>query len=91
MDNKSIEILGIVAGILTSCSLLPQLIKTIKLRKAEDVSPFMFILLLGGTGLWAYYGILREDFPIIATNAFSFSLNIVMLVLKIKFSDKDGG
>jgi MtN3 and saliva related transmembrane protein len=86
MGRNTIEIIGLVAGILTSSSLLPQLIKTIKLRKAEEVSPFMFVLLLLGTGLWTYYGVLREDFPIIATNGFSFSLNIFMIILKIKYS-----
>lgn len=82
------QIIGIVAGILTSASLLPQLLKTIKLRKAEDVSPFMFIMLMLGTGLWMYYGVLREDTPIIATNGFSFSLNILMLILKVRFTRK---
>lgn len=85
MTKNTIEIIGLIAGIITSSSLLPQLVKTIKLRKAEDVSPFMFILLLMGTGLWTYYGILREDFPIIATNSFSFGLNVFMLVLKVRF------
>ena len=86
MCKNTIDIIGLVAGILTYSSLLPQLVKTIKLRKAEDVSPFMFILLLLGTGLWTFYGIQRDDLPIIATNSFSFSLNIVMLILKVRFS-----
>ena len=84
MESK--EIIGIVAGVLTSASLLPQLIKTLKERKVEDVSPVMFIMLMLGTGLWGYYGILREDLPIIVTNAFSFVLNIIMIILKVKFS-----
>ncbi|WP_423146202.1 SemiSWEET family sugar transporter [Rubrolithibacter danxiaensis] len=84
MDKN--QIIGLVAGILTSASLLPQLIKTIRNRKAEDVAPFMFVMLLGGTGLWTYYGVLRSDLPIIITNAFSFSLNVLMLILKFKYS-----
>lgn len=85
MENK-IQIIGLIAGILTSCSLLPQLIKTLKEHKVEGISPVMFVLLLGGTGLWTYYGIIREDMPIIATNALSFVLNIGMLILKFKYS-----
>jgi MtN3 and saliva related transmembrane protein len=84
MDTN--EIIGLIAGILTSSSLLPQLIKTLKERRVEDVSPVMFIMLLAGTGLWAYYGILRNDFPIIITNGFSFLLNVFMLILKVKYS-----
>jgi MtN3 and saliva related transmembrane protein len=80
-----IEILGLVAGICTSSSLIPQLVKTIKLRKADDVSVFMFIVMMTGNSLWIYYGIDKSDFPIIATNILALSLNIAMLVLKAKF------
>jgi len=81
-----INLLGIAAGILTSLSMLPQLIKTLKIRKVEEISPFMFIMLLGGTGLWTVYGVLRSDIPVIAANGFSFSLNLLMLILKIRYS-----
>ncbi len=80
------KIIGLVAGVLTSASLLPQLIKTLKERKVEDVSPLMFIMLLAGTGLWAYYGILRDDLPLMITNGISFLLNAIMLILKVKYS-----
>ena len=82
MDEKLIKTIGLVAGILTASSLLPQLVKTIKTKEAEDVAPFMFWMLVSGTGLWTFYGVLRDDLPIIITNAFSFSLNIVMLILR---------
>jgi MtN3 and saliva related transmembrane protein len=80
-----IEILGLVAGICTSSSLLPQLIKTIKTKEAQDVSVFMFIVMLTGNSLWIYYGFAKSDFPIIATNFLALGLNIAMLVLKYKY------
>ena len=82
------EIIGLVAGILTATSMLPQIIKTVKEKNADNVSPFMIIILILGTGLWSYYGVLRDDLPIIITNAFSCSLNTLMLFLKIKYSRK---
>lgn len=87
MDNLN-QIIGLTAGLLTSCSLLPQLIKTIRLKEAEDISPGMFILLMAGTGLWTYYGVLREDLPLIIFNAFSFSLNSTMLFLNLRYKHK---
>ena len=87
MDNLN-QIIGLTAGILTSCSLLPQLIKTIKMKAAEDISAGMFILLMAGTGLWTYYGVLREDLPLIITNAFSFTLNTTMLILNYRYTNK---
>lgn len=78
------EIIGIIAGILTAASLLPQFIKSLKEKKVE-VSPVMFILLLGGNGLWTYYGIFLDDLPIIATNAFATAMDITMLFLKFRY------
>lgn len=79
-------IVGLIAGILTSTSVLPQLIKTVREKKAEDISPIMFLVLFSGTSLWTYYGVLRDDLPIIITNAFSTLLTTVMLFLKFKYS-----
>jgi len=78
--------IGIAAGVLTSISMLPQLIKILKEKKAEDVSIVMLLVLLAGLAMWATYGFMREDWPIIATNSFSFLLNLVVLGCRIKFS-----
>jgi MtN3 and saliva related transmembrane protein len=79
------QIIGIIAGIFTATSLLPQAIKIIKEKKADDVSIGMLLFLMVGISLWIYYGILREDLPIIITNAFSLLLNLVTLFLRLKY------
>src|SRR5688572_5319376 len=78
------QIIGLVAGTLTSSSLIPQLVKTVKEKKAEDVSLGMLFVLMLGVATWVVYGILREDMPIIITNSFSLALNIAMIVLRFK-------
>jgi MtN3 and saliva related transmembrane protein len=80
------QIVGIVAGILTAISMLPQLIKIVKEKKAEDISITMLLVLLTGLALWIVYGVMREDLPIIATNSFSVLVNITIVVLRIKYS-----
>lgn len=80
-----IEIVGFIAGICTSSSLIPQLVKTIKRKKAEDVSVIMFIVMMTGNSLWIYYGFDKSDIPIIVTNFLALSLNIAMLILKFRF------
>lgn len=77
---------GIAAGVMTAVSMLPQLIKIIKEKKADDVSVIMLMVLIVGLGLWVVYGFMREDWPIILTNSFSFLLNLLVLTLRIKFS-----
>lgn len=83
MDTNGV--IGLAAGVLTSSSMLPQVIKSWKEKKAEDVSLLMLIVLIAGIVLWIYYGIKKNDLPIIVTNAFSLLVNITMTVLRIKF------
>lgn len=78
-------LIGITAGILTAVSAIPQVIKVIKTKDVKSVSPFMFVVLLCGNGLWCYYGILLKDLPIITTNGFSALMDILMIVLKIRY------
>ncbi len=85
---NSTAIIGIVAGLFTASSLLPQLIKIIKEKKVEDLSIGMFVTLMVGLGLWVTYGFLKNDLPIIATNIFSLMLNISILILRFKYSKK---
>ncbi|HEV7381594.1 MAG TPA: SemiSWEET transporter [Dyadobacter sp.] len=82
-----IEILGLAAGICTSSVVIPQLVATVKKKKASEVSTMMFIVLLTGNALWVYYGFDKNDTPIIATNIFTIGLNIAMLFLKFKFKE----
>ncbi|HEY9048085.1 MAG TPA: SemiSWEET transporter [Ohtaekwangia sp.] len=81
----STEVIGIVAGTCTALSLLPQLVKIIQKKEARDISLFYLIVLLAGLSLWVWYGILRKDIPIIATNVTSTILNIAIIILGIRY------
>ena len=81
------EIIGIAAGIFTAASLIPQFVKSIQEKKV-NVSPVMFLLLIGGNGLWVWYGIKLDSFPIIITNAFGFFMDAAMLVLRFKYRER---
>jgi MtN3 and saliva related transmembrane protein len=79
------QIIGLAAGVCTATSLLPQVFKTIKEKKADDVSLLMLLVLATGIVLWIVYGVKRNDLPIIATNSFSLLVNITMVILRIKY------
>ena len=85
MFDSPTEIVGIAAGVCTSISLLPQLIKIFKHKKAEDISLFYLIILFIGLGLWIWYGVLRDDLPIVVTNGFSLVINGMIIVLGVKY------
>jgi MtN3 and saliva related transmembrane protein len=87
--NEYTQYIGICAGALTSISLLPQLIKIIREKKAEGISLGMFIVLLIGIGGWVWYGIEKKDYPIIITNSFSFIINFLILIFSLKYKAKE--
>ena len=79
------QIIGISAGVCTATSLLPQVVKTISEKKADNVSLFMLLILMSGIILWIVYGVRKNDLPIMATNSFSLLLNITMTFLRFKY------
>ena len=85
MKIDYIAVIGLIAGTCTTISLLPQLIKTIRLKETKDISLSMYIILATGMLLWVMYGVLIESFPVIAANAISFILATIVLTLKIKY------
>jgi MtN3 and saliva related transmembrane protein len=85
----STELIGIAAGVCTAISLLPQLIKIIREKEARNISLFYLVILLAGLLLWIWYGILREDLPIIVTNVTSIVLNVAIIILGIRYKRKE--
>ena len=77
--------LGLAAGVCTSLSLLPQLIKIIRTKKSEDISLFYLTMLFAGLSLWIWYGLLRQDIPIVATNSVALVLNTTIIILGIRY------
>lgn len=84
-DMQAEQIIGIGAGICTGVSLLPQLIKIMKEKRADGTSAGMLIILLAGLAGWITYGILKNDFPIIVTNSFSLVINVWIMILSKKY------
>ena len=84
-----ITIIGILASICTAISLVPQLIKLLKEKKAENISLLMLAVLFAGVGLWIYYGILKKDFIIIVSNSFSLVVNAMLAGFAIKYKTRE--
>ncbi|RYY56926.1 MAG: hypothetical protein EOO09_04395 [Chitinophagaceae bacterium] len=89
MDN-AVQYIGIFAGICTGVSLLPQLFKIIKNKKAEDISWFYLFILVAGLAGWIVYGVMKDDYPIIITNAFSFLTNVLIIIFSGIYKIKKG-
>ncbi|QQV03898.1 MULTISPECIES: SemiSWEET transporter [Chryseobacterium] len=85
----NVDILGLIAGGLTSIASMPQLIKVIKTRNVEDLSWLMLVILITGLSLWVWYGILQNELPIILSNAFAVLVNVSLLSCYLLFRDKN--
>ena len=88
MFTLNIEFFGYFAAILTTLAFLPQLIKTLKTKKAEDVSLITLIMFLTGVMSWIVYGYKIASIPILLANLITFVLNLLILIFKITFSKK---
>ena len=85
MFMNAIQILGLVAGSLTTAAFLPQVIKTWKSRSAKDLSLGMFSLFCLGVAMWLVYGFAVKDIPVIAANLLTLLLASTLLFFKLRF------
>jgi len=85
MEINYTAIIGLIAGVCTTASFLPQVVKTIRTKEAKDLSMTMYLVLAAGIFLWIIYGILIESLPVISANAVSFVLAAIILILKIRY------
>ena len=80
-----VTVIGICAGILTTSSFLPQVIKIHRTKKTSDLSLAMFIILALGISLWIIYGILLKSLPILLANSIVFVLCVYLIIAKIRY------
>ena len=88
MYYLNIEFYGYFAAILTTTAFLPQLIKTLKTKKAEDVSLVTLIMFIGGVVSWIIYGYKISSTPILIANLITLLLNLFILISKLYYSKK---
>ncbi len=79
--------LGLFAGALTSCAVIPQILKAYRSRQVRDISVWQPVLLVLGMGLWLAYGIIIRDLPLIAANVFSIACNVFLIAMKFLYRE----
>lgn len=78
------DIIGYVAGVLTTTAVVPQIVKAWRTRQVDDISIYMVITLISGVGMWTAYGFIVGAWPIIVTNGTSVLLNSFLLGLVLQ-------
>ncbi len=80
------EILGLVAGAITTGSFVPQVIRVYKLKSAREISLTFIMAFIVGDSAWLVYGILFNLFPVIFWNVLAILLALTLLFGKLKYS-----
>ena len=82
----NVDIFGYLAAILTTAAFLPQLIKTLKTKKAVAVSLTTLVMFIPGVLSWIIYGYKISSSPVLVANLITLILNLLILISKIYFS-----
>ncbi|MEM3180899.1 MAG: SemiSWEET family transporter [Candidatus Micrarchaeaceae archaeon] len=81
----SYALLGYIGGALTAVALIPEIVKIIEVKRADQLSYVWLSVLLSGLVLWAIYGIAIKNAPLIIMNIIECVLYIFLIGLKMRY------
>ena len=84
-----IELIGLIAAVLTTAAFLPQVYKTWKTKDVSALSLPMLILFFIGIVLWLIYGIYLKSLSMILANGITVVSALLLLYFKIRYDDKN--
>jgi MtN3 and saliva related transmembrane protein len=79
-------LIGLVAGCMSTSSLVPQLLKCWREGLTEAVSKRMFATRAFGLVLWCVYGFFAGSLPVVIFSSLNLVLSITILTLTIRNS-----
>jgi MtN3 and saliva related transmembrane protein len=79
-----VDLLGLLAGTLTTIAFVPQVLQAWRTRSTRDISLAMFSTFSIGVALWLLYGIAIGSWPIVLANAATLVLALTILYLKLR-------
>ena len=80
-----VTVIGLIAAACTTFAYVPQAVKNIKTKDTKSLSLIMYVIMTVGIVLWLYYGVLKNDLPIIIANTITLLFAGIILILKIKY------
>ncbi len=79
------DAIGYLAATLTTASWIPQIVRTWRLRSADDLSLGMLATFTLGIALWLVFGLATSSGPVVAANTVTLVLNLVLVGLRLRF------
>ncbi|MFN7985045.1 MAG: SemiSWEET transporter [Vicinamibacterales bacterium] len=84
MHFSATDLVGMLAGTLTTVAFIPQVIKAWRTQSVDDLSIWMLLSFTTGVVLWALYGVAVQSTPVIVTNVVTFLLSLALLGMKVR-------
>lgn len=78
------DLLGTIAGFLTTVAFVPQVWRVWKTRSTRDISIGMYLVFTTGVGFWLAYGLVLGAWPIVVANSVTLMLTGTVLALKLR-------
>ena len=85
LDETTMGVIGILAGILILSGWVPQIVKGYKTKRLNDVSSYLMVLIFAGAVLWLIYGMALGDVYIMGVNLAAMVLTMIVLSMKLKY------
>ncbi|MDC0210679.1 SemiSWEET transporter [Flavobacteriaceae bacterium] len=82
IDN--IELIGLLAAILTTTAFIPQVYKVIKTKSVKGLSLTTYLIFTTGVLFWLIYGLLKSSISMIIGNGITFLLAFSILYYILK-------
>lgn len=86
-----IELIGVLAGFISTVAFLPQALKVYRAKSTAGISLVMYILYCLGLILWGVYAYMIESWPLLITEVITGVMAFYILFMKVKhqkyFSD----
>jgi MtN3 and saliva related transmembrane protein len=79
------DLIGAIAGTLSTIAFVPQAWRIWRTRSARDLSLPMYLIFTAGVALWLLYGVVLGALPIIVCNGVTLLLAGTVLAMKLKF------
>tara|TARA_R110001592_G_scaffold83702_3_gene247937 strand:- start:1490 stop:1777 length:288 start_codon:yes stop_codon:yes gene_type:complete len=82
------ESMGLLGAILSSLTFLPQVIRTWKIKSADDLSMGMLVIVFCSTIVWLIYGFALWLIPVLIANSAILVLSLTLIFFKVTFKKK---
>jgi uncharacterized protein with PQ loop repeat len=85
---QPVDLVGYAAGSAAMVIMVPQLLKTLRLRSSDEVSVMSICFIALANLLWGIYGSIIGRMPMIVMNAVGIAVNIATLAAVARYRGK---